>query len=634
MRSENGVYLELGMPFKTSRTEKSMNTRTLEKKWIENFKKCPLVNKETGGYNSNIAHQIFYGKNNPTFPNEYPNNLVELWKRRGEISRNAAIENIIEFFHFIGIKIHMAAINQHLEQFPDDFDKLFTKAYYIFKTLAHHADRLNIDNPYHDNGGDLYFLLRIETGQSQASLFEDPIDLPVLYKRISLLPEGYENDSLVKKLFDEIENTHKSFFITGKAGTGKSTFIQYFAQKTNKKILILAFTGIAAVNVGGQTIHSFFKFPIKPLLPQDHEIPIFKEYFQARKIIEKIQTILIDEVSMLRADLLEGIDYSLRVNGGDPNLPFGGKQILFVGDVFQLPPIVESNDEVVKYLFSNEYKSEYFFDSPGYKLLNPNFFEFTKVHRQNEDKRFVELLDKIRICNPDDETFNEINKRYYPNYVPGTEEFVIMLTSINDIAYAENYRRLMALNFTQFSFQATISGDFKADRFPTAQILELKKYAQVVFIKNDFERRWVNGTIAKIEFISNDHIEIKLQNGTTHKLEKQTWENRKYKYDRESRKIVSEVVGTFTQYPIKLAWAITIHKSQGLTFEKMVIDLGTGAFVNGQAYTALSRCKSLKGIALKKMLRKEDIIADKRVINFYLTEQTLNSLNTADIDDN
>jgi ATP-dependent DNA helicase PIF1 len=602
-----------------------MTIRAVEKKWLENFKKCPLIDKETGQYLPDIARQVFYGKSTPAFPEDYPNDLEALFQKRADYARETAIDNLVEFLHLIGIKIHAENITKHLESFPDDFDKLFRKAYYIFKALAHHGERINIASPYSDNMGDLHFLLRVETGQAQASLFEES-ELPVLYKRIANLPDGYENDNVVNDLFNAIEETNTSYFITGKAGTGKSTFIRYFTQKTNKKAIILAFTGIAAVNVSGQTIHSFFKFPLKPLMPQDHEIPVFKEYNQIRKIIEKVQTIIIDEVSMLRADVLEAIDYSLRKNGGVPNLPFGGKQILFVGDAFQLPPVVESEDEVTRYLFTDVYKSQYFFDSPAYKLLNPKFFEFAKVYRQQEDLRFVELLDKVRICEIDGISLTELNTRYYPKYVPRNEDFVITLTSTNGIASAENLRRLTELNYNLFTFEASITGDFKADRYPTAQKLELKRFAQVIFIKNDSTGRWVNGTIAKIEFISNDHIEIKLQDGQIHKIERQTWENRKYKYDRQAKKVMSEVVGTFTQYPIKLAWAITIHKSQGLTFEKVVIDLGTGAFVNGQAYTALSRCKSFAGIALKTQLRPEDIISDSRITNFYFTEQTLNSI--------
>lgn len=604
--------------------------KNIEKKWIDNFKKSPLVDKENGTFQSNYAHQLFYGKQDDTYPSEFPHDFSHFYNSCNEIDRNAAIENLTEYLSFIGIKIRKETISNHLEKFPDDFGKLIKKCYYIFKTLAHYGNELNITNPYHDNNGDLFFLLRIESEESihggQLNLFED-IELPDLYKKITNLPVGYENDEVIKKLFDKIENSNNSFFITGKAGTGKSTFIHYFALKTKKKVLLTAFTGIAAITVGGQTIHSFFRFPLKPLMPEDYEITIFRNFTQKYKIIEKIDTIVIDEVSMLRSDILEGIDYSLRRNGGDPNKKFGGKQLLFIGDIFQLPPVVDSTDEVEKFLFSEIYKSEYFFDSHSYKDVSPVYFEFKKSHRQKDDLPFVKLLDEVRICQVSDQTLQKLNERYNPDYVPKVDAFVINLTATNAIANTENTRKLLELPYTKFNFEAEISGEFKEDRYPTSKVLELKKNAQVIFIKNDGAGgRWVNGTIAKIDFISSDLIEVRLQNGNTFKLEKVTWENRKYKYDHEKRKILSVVIGTFIQFPIKLAWGITIHKSQGLTFDNVIIDLGTGAFVNGQIYTALSRCRTLNGITLKRKIRHGDIIADKRIISFHQTEQLLDSI--------
>jgi hypothetical protein len=277
-------------------------------------------------------------------------------------------------------------------------------------------------------------------------------------------------------------------------------------------------------------------------------------------------------------------------------------------------------------LFTEEYRSKYFFDSIAYKKLNPTYFEFKISYRQGSDLKFVELLDKIRVCAMDEQVLQSLNARYNPLYVPRNDEFVITLTSNNYIAASENARRLAELSYTTYKFAAQIEGEFKAANYPTTAELELKKYAQVIFIRNDSGGRWVNGTIAKIDFISENFIEVRLQDGSVHKLEEATWENRVFQYDRSKRRIVSEVKGKFTQYPIKLAWAVTIHKSQGLTFDNVIIDVGTGAFVNGQMYTALSRCRTLDGITLKNTIKKEDIISDHRIINFHETEQLINSI--------
>lgn len=611
-------------------------TRQIERKWVDNFRRCPLVDNETGFYKTNYARQLFYGKQDDTYPSDFPHDFQNFLNTFHHLDREIAIDNLLEFLHLIGIKIRKEAINNHLEKYPDDFSKLTKKCRYIFKTLAHYDEDITISNPYQNNSGDLYFLLRIESDESvtggQLNLFED-IELPYLYSRFTDFPEGYENDQTVIKLFNRIDNSNDSFFITGKAGTGKSTFVHYFAKKTKKKVIMTAFTGIASVNIGGQTIHSFFRFPLKPLLPEDHEIPIFKNYSQKYKIIEKIDTIIIDEVSMLRSDILEAIDFSLRRNGGNPNLPFGGKQILFVGDIFQFPPVTDSTDEVENILFNQVYKSEYFFDCVAYKNLFAIYFEFKVSHRQKDDLPFVQLLDKVRVCQTDNETLSKINERYNPNYIPRQEDFIITLTSINAIANAENAKKLQELPYTSNCFEAEISGEFKEHKFPTSKNLKLKRNAQVIFIKNDLARRWVNGTIAKIDFISRDLLQVKLQDGSVHQVEKVVWENRRYKYDRDKKKIVSEIVGSFTQFPIKLAWAITIHKSQGLTFDKVIIDLGTGAFVNGQVYTALSRCRTLSGITLRRKLHQEDIISDKRIINFHETEQFLHSIDNSTIND-
>lgn len=598
----------------------SAKSKNIERKWIRNFQACPLIDPQSGVFLSHYAHQLFYGGQDESYPQEFPDGFADFYASWESENHGKAVKNFLEYLHFIGINLREEAVERHLAKYPGDLQKLAKTCYYLLKTLAHFAGDLDPANPFRDNGVNLFFLLRIESGESitdgQLSLFED-LELPDLYSRFSGLPEGYGNDPLVKDLFGRIENSNDSFFITGKAGTGKSTFIHYFAQKTRKRVLMTAFTGIAAINVGGQTLHSFFRLPLKPLMPGDDEITLFPRNTQKYRIIEKIDTIVIDEVSMLRADILEAIDYSLRRNGGDPEKRFGGKQILFVGDIFQLPPVRATNGEVEQILFSEIYASEYFFDSHAFQDIKPQYFEFRKSHRQKDDLPFVGMLDKIRTCEAGPETLARFNRQYNPDYLPKVDEFVIKLTANNTLAHTENFKKLQELPYTPFTFAAGIEGEFQEDKFPTSRVLELKKNAQVIFVRNDPARRWVNGTIAKIDFISGDLIEVRLQDGNVYPLEPATWENRRYKYDRKKRKVVSEAIGTFTQYPVKLAWAITIHKSQGLTFDQVVIDLGSGAFVNGQVYTALSRCRKLSGIVLKTRLRQEDLIPDKRVIDFH-----------------
>lgn len=609
-----------------------MTIKQIENTWRQNFKKSPLITD--GTFNPSIARQLYYG---PDEDSDLPfKKGFQDFNDNCDISETENnLDDLLQYLHFIGITISKKSITDGIARGITSFQNILKRAFYIFKHLAGYDEELNIDDPYHDNMGDLFFFLRIDeadNGQVKQLTLFDEMELPDFYNKYIELPAGYENDKTAQKLFDLIENSDKSIFLTGKAGTGKSTFIHYFTKNTEKSVLLVAFTGIAAINIGGQTIHSFFRFPLKPLLPNDPDITIFKPFFQKRKILEQTDTIIIDEVSMLRSDILEGLDYSLRMNGGNPNKIFGGKQLILVGDIFQLPPVIDNADEVETELFKIIYDSEYFFDSVAYKQLNPETFEFSKVHRQSNEQ-FISLLNKVRDCSIESLGIDELNKRYNPSYTPKPEEFAITLTTNNYVAKSENVTKLNSLPYKSHFFKSNITGDFKEDKYPTNPVLELRRNSQIILVKNDSidkGRRWVNGTIAKIEFLEDEKIEIRLKDGSVHTLQKETWENRQYQWDKNKGRITSKVIGTFEQYPIKLAWAITIHKSQGLTFDNVIIDLGSGAFVNGQLYTALSRCRTLEGLTLKRRIQKKDIIEDKRLMHFYNNNILKNNFNQVD----
>ena len=590
--------------------------KKVEWKWVNGFLKSDFVKE--GSFNQDLAKSIFRGQG--ALPDSvtgyncgfrtYANNVDDTQEYK---------EGLLKFLSLTGVSISLDKLNEFLLD-GNEIQDVVRRVHYIFKTLFYANEKFNVNDPFNNNYGDINYLLRIEVGnddsQSNPQLFDD-LSLDELYNNYSKLPDNYEEDEIVKHLFERIENSNESVFLTGKAGTGKSTFVHYFTTKTKKKTLLLSFTGIAAVNIGGQTIHSFFRLPFKPLLPRDKEITKFKDHWSNKKIVQSVDTIIIDEVSMLRSDILEAIDYSLRINGGNPDLPFGGKQMVFIGDIFQLPPIVTS-DSVEQELFKSVYRSEYFFDSPSFQNLNPLKIELTKVHRQS-DSGFIDLLNKVRDYSINASEVRGVNDKCFQvnNDYPGNLE--IMLTSNRFIAQTENAKRLMELPNQNYVFNAQITGDFNSDRFPAPISLELKRNAQIMFVKNDnakYNRRWVNGTIATIEFVSDELIEVKLKDGSIHEIKREVWENRKFKWDKKKGEITSEIVGTFMQFPVKLAWAITIHKSQGLTFENVKIDLGTGTFANGQLYTALSRCKSIEGLNLVTEIKLTDIIKDVRVTEF------------------
>ncbi len=424
-----------------------------------------------------------------------------------------------------------------------------------------------------------------------------------------------------ESLFNLAEHTNRSIFLTGKAGTGKTTFLNDFVNKTRKKYIVVAPTGIAAINAGGVTIHSMFGLPLRTFLPTTdrvdsniaNNIADLMHHFKYRKdklkLLREIEMIIIDEVSMLRADVLDMMDFSLRHVRRNQQ-KFGGVQMLFIGDLYQLPPVVRD-----EYVLKQYYNSPFFFDSYALKELPLITLELTTVYRQ-KDEKFLDILNEIRDGEIGDIDFDALNERYIPDFEPTTESYVY-LTSHNKMADEINQKKLAALPGKPKIYQAEIIGNFNENQYPNDEKLELKTGAQIMFIRNDAsgEKRYFNGKLAEVAGVDDQEIRVIIDGeDEIYTLKKETWEQKKYSLD-DDKSIKEEVLGSFKQYPIRLAWAVTIHKSQGLTFDRLIIDAGK-SFASGQVYVALSRCRTLEGIVLKSKITPEVIFSDRRVARF------------------
>ena len=418
-----------------------------------------------------------------------------------------------------------------------------------------------------------------------------------------------------------VQYTRQSVFLTGKAGTGKSTFLKYICANTKKKHVVLAPTGIAAINAGGSTLHSFFKLPFHPLLPDDPNFSLkggklhsFLKYSsEHRKLIKEIELVIIDEISMVRADIIDFIDKVLRVYSQNMREPFGGKQLLLVGDVYQLEPVVKSDEREI---LSRFYPTPYFFSARVFNEIELVSIELTKVYRQS-DKVFVNVLDHIRTNTAGAADLQLLNTRYNTEIEESESDMYITLATRRDTVNYINEKKLAELPGESAILKGEIKGEFPENSLPTQMELELKPGAQIIFIKNDYDKRWVNGTIGTVAGIDeNDTLYVITEDGQELDVQKDKWSNIRYRYNEEEKKIEEEELGVFIQYPIRLAWAITIHKSQGLTFSRVVIDFTGGVFAGGQAYVALSRCTSLDGIQLKKPISRGDIFVRPEIVSF------------------
>lgn len=442
------------------------------------------------------------------------------------------------------------------------------------------------------------------------------------------------NNPELQNALQILEFTRRSLFLTGKAGTGKSTFLRHIAATIKKKHVILAPTGIAAINAGGATLHSFFKLPFHPLLPNDSRYSArniretLKYNAEKRKLLREVELIIIDEISMVRADIIDFIDKVLRIYSRNMREPFGGKQLLLVGDIYQLEPVLKEED---RQLLQPFYPSSFFFDARVFRQMQLVSIELTKVYRQS-DPVFINILDHIRTSKVGTTDLVMLNQHVGAALENNDSKLAITLSTRRDTVDYINEKRLEELPGEPTIFHGVIEGEFPESSLPTPQELVLKTGAQILFIRNDKEKRWANGTLGTIIGFGDEAdgiIYVRTEEGADCDVERELWENVKYTFNEKEQKIEEQAIGTYTQFPLRLAWAITVHKSQGLTFNKVKIDFTGGVFAGGQTYVALSRCTSLDGISLKEPIRREDVFVKAAVQNFARNYNNKNMISLA-----
>ena len=446
------------------------------------------------------------------------------------------------------------------------------------------------------------------------------------------------DNKLFQLAADLVNQSSRSIFLTGKAGTGKTTFLKFIKENCPKQLAVVAPTGVAAINAGGVTMHSFFQLPLSPFIPEERGfrnqndevasknslLSRLRMTTEKKRVLQELELLIIDEISMVRCDTLDAVDTVLRHVRRRYQERFGGVQVLFIGDMFQLPPVIRDSEWN---LLKEFYNSHYFFDSVVIREYPPVIIEFEKIYRQSEEK-FIYLLNQVRNNELDDEGRQLLDTRYNPSFKYGHENGYIILTTHNEKARIQNESELNKLSGVLYNFKAELKGDFPDTAFPADETLRLKVGAQVMFIKNDTEktRRYFNGKIGIVTELSNEKITVKCKDEPESiEVKKEIWENIRYSVDRTTRKLEEEVLGSFTQYPLRLAWAITIHKSQGLTFDKVIIDAGE-AFAPGQVYVALSRCTTLEGIVLQSRIRPTGLFTDERIVLYLQNNSSAKAL--------
>jgi hypothetical protein len=442
-----------------------------------------------------------------------------------------------------------------------------------------------------------------------------------------------EISSQFEQVLNFINQTDQLIFLTGKAGTGKTTLLKYIKQNTFKQMSVIAPTGVAAINAGGSTIHSFFQFPFAPFLPSFKEtgemdvsknLAALKYNAQRLAIFRNLELLVIDEVSMVRADLLDQVDVTLRHTRKKWHLPFGGVQVLLIGDMYQLPPVVQQEEWK---LLSELYQGPFFFESMVIRNHPPVYIELDKIYRQSE-QTFIQLLNKVRNNDLDPESLDLLNAHYKPVISQQDYKDNITLTTHNRKADEINAKNLNALEGKEYKFKAKVEGTFSDRNYPADEELVLKKGTRVMFLKNNPEKNYYNGKIGIVSYMDEDKIKVKCEEDHYEiEVGKEIWTNVSYKVDKSTKHIDEEILGTYSQYPLRLAWAITIHKSQGLTFDRLIIDAAE-SFSAGQVYVALSRCRSLKGLTLSSRISRQSLLNDNNILSFASTKHNNEQVKT------